>query len=267
MRSKLQQDGSIQTVMRNVRLKRVWLCECKETFSCFPPWQAPPGAKQEPGDGQPPAIPARREGGRRRPGTTTPAAALRTQAPLSETTGPEPRKRRGAYHRAVSVTPARCSAQWLAASMRGPSNLTSNACAPASWSRQPNPRPSRCPAACRKLPDSTLCDRDPSLPIEGSKPPNGLSAPCAAHPCRDIENTRIRIDDPVRAHRSGTRGTGIPVDPSRCPETRERGRALAFHRETLHSDHPGFAAGTQGESGPWQRGWPSRTRKRASRRR
>ena len=47
---------------------------------------------------------------------------------------------------------------------------------------------------------------------------NGLSVPCAARRRPGIEKFRLRFDDPVRAHRSDSRGTGRTLNPSKRPQ-------------------------------------------------
>ena len=56
---------------------------------------------------------------------------------------------------------------------------------------------------CR--PDSTPLSCCPWRPGHCPRAPNGVSAPCAACPSLRIEKFLIRLDDPVRVHRSGAR--------------------------------------------------------------
>ena len=65
-----------------------------------------------------------------------------------------------------------------------------------------------------------------------------------------IEKFDIRFDDQVRVHRFGARDTEAIRDPSKPPMDRELRRAVAIRREAENDNHPGFAAGTQGEHGP-----------------
>ena len=77
----------------------------------------------------------------------------------------------------------------------------------------------------------------------------GPVPPCAARSGPGIEKFHIRFDDPVRVHRSVSRGTGTNRNPLKHPKDWEIRPAIVIRSETEHGNHPGFAAGTQDGAG------------------
>ena len=69
--------------------------------------------------------------------------------------------------------------------------------------------------------------------------------PLAARPRLQFEIPRIRLDDPVRVHQSGARGTKAICNPSGRPRDREVYRIAAIRRHAEDNNRSGFAAGTQ----------------------
>ena len=94
---------------------------------------------------------------------------------------------------------------------------------------------------------------------------SGVSAPCAATPGPDTENSRIRFDDPVRVHPTAVRRNEAIHNPSRRPKDGQIRRAVAIDPEIADDNRPGFAAGTHSQrcSGHLGRS-PPRTGSRAS---